>query len=55
MSRFIRLLDPDDIHPVLDALSAGPDAWRAVREDSEFLRIVRRNRRGPRTHLLPAG
>jgi hypothetical protein len=55
MSRFIWLLDPDDIHPVFDALSAGPDAWRTAREDAECLHIARPNRRGPRTHLLRAG
>jgi NTE family protein len=42
MSRFIRLLDPNNLRPVFDALSVGRDAWRASREDSEFLGVARR-------------
>ncbi len=42
MSRFIRMLDPNNIRPVFDALAVGRDAWRALREDSEFLHVARR-------------
>ncbi len=42
MSRLIRVLDPNNLRPVLDAVSVGQDAWRAVREDSEFLGVLRR-------------
>jgi NTE family protein len=42
MSRFIQLLDPNNLRPVFDALSVGRDAWQAAREDSEFLRVARR-------------
>ncbi|HEY1333944.1 MAG TPA: patatin-like phospholipase family protein, partial [Myxococcaceae bacterium] len=33
---------PNNIRPVFDVLSIGRDAWRAVREDSEFLHAARR-------------
>lgn len=37
MSQLLKLLDPNNLRPVFDAPSAGRDAWRAVREDREFL------------------
>ena len=42
MSRLLRLLDPNNLRPVFDALSVGRDAWRSVREDREFLGVARR-------------
>ena len=42
MSRLLRLLDPNNLRSFFDAVSVGQDAWRAVREDSEFLGAVRR-------------
>ena len=42
MSRLVRLLDPNNLRPVFDALSVGQDGWRAVREDSGFLTALRR-------------
>ncbi len=41
-SQLIRVLDPNNLRPVFDALSVGQDAWRAVREDREFLGVLRR-------------
>lgn len=42
MSRFIRLLDPNNLRPLFDALAVGRDAWEAMREDSAFLGVARR-------------
>jgi NTE family protein len=38
----VRLLDPNNLRPVFDALSVARDAVRAIRDDSEFLGIARR-------------
>ncbi len=42
MSRLVRLLDPNNLRPFFDAVSAGQDGWRAMREDPEFLAVLRR-------------
>jgi len=42
MSRFIHLLDPNNLRPLFDALAVGRDAWQSMREDSEFLGVARR-------------
>ena len=42
MSQLVRLLDPNNLRPVFDALSVGRDAWRAVGEDRDFVRVLRR-------------
>ncbi len=42
MSRLVRALDPNNLRPVFNALSSARDAWRALREDGEFLGIARR-------------
>lgn len=41
MSRLMRLLDPNNLRPVFDALSVARDTWRAVREDGDFLGVLR--------------
>jgi len=42
MSRLVAALDPNNLRPVFDALSLGQDTWRALREDRDFLGVVRR-------------
>jgi len=42
MSRLVRTLDPNNLRPIFEAVSIVRDAWSAVREDSDFLRIARR-------------
>ena len=54
MGRLVRVLDPNNLRPVFDALSVGRDAWRALREDSEFLGVARRTLLPLPTDLEPA-
>src|SRR5512138_3580906 len=42
MSRLVQMRDPNHLRPVFDGLSVGRDAWRAVREDRDFIRVLRR-------------
>jgi NTE family protein len=42
MSQLIRVLDPNNLRPMFDALSVGQDGWRALREDRDFVRVLRR-------------
>jgi len=42
MGLLIRALDPNNLRPVFDMLSAGSDALRAIREDAAFLQVARR-------------
>ncbi|RPH70225.1 MAG: serine protease [Myxococcaceae bacterium] len=42
MSGLMRLLDPNNLRPVFDALAVGRDGWRGVREDRDFLGVLRR-------------
>lgn len=42
MSRLTRLLDPNNLRTLFDAVSIGGDVVQALREDRSFLRIARR-------------
>ena len=42
MSRLTRMLDPNNLRPVFDALAVARDAVRAVREDSGLVGVLRR-------------